>query len=126
MTADKRAFWDALADIGHGFESEELDAWSLIPEHPEIDRLDPDEINGGACPQQANGFLRNGEYFYFRYRHGVASLRTWDPDDEDQDILAPKRFAHLPHGDEWDGCLSSQQELNEVFSELYNAVMSLG
>lgn len=124
MTTDKRAFWDALADIGQDYKAD-LPIFDIRPHHPEIEGFDVDEPNGGACPQQFNGWLNNGEYFYFRYRHGIASLRTWDEDDEEQDIIYPKRFAHLPHGDEWDGCLSSQQELNEVFSELYNVVMSV-
>jgi hypothetical protein len=33
---------------------------------------------GGACPEQHEGRLRSGEFFYFRYRHGWASVTLGD------------------------------------------------
>lgn len=58
---------------------------------------------GGACPFQSEGTL-HGLAYYFRYRHGQATLAVGgDP------IGAPLYSAALTYGDDYDGILDRSQ-----------------
>lgn len=71
---------------------------------------------GGACPVQAQGSYQDME-FYFRYRHGEASL-GWGADP----IRLPEYEDVLPYGDTFDGYMTVE-EFEDVFSNLmYNLI----
>lgn len=68
-----------------------------------------------ACPDQWEGELVDGTQFYFRYRHGVASLSTssghlgWEDD--------PNRVS-VDHGDDMQGVFASDEDRVRVFTRL--------
>lgn len=68
-----------------------------------------------ACPDQWEGELTDGTQFYFRYRHGVASLSTssghlgWEDD--------PNRVS-VDHGDDMQGLFESDEARVRVFTRL--------
>ena len=76
---------------------------------------------GGACPEQHWGVLTDGRVFYFRYRHGIASL-----------VLAPAWFeaSELPARDlrvtmaMWDEAYESGQDLPILWLGRYGFVQA--
>jgi hypothetical protein len=61
-----------------------------------------------ACPVIVDGFLKSGEPFYFRLRHGVARLVLEDT----------KRAAVMEAIDGLDGTCSDEQ-FKQMFNRLY-------
>ena len=130
----------------------------------ELHRLEPGEASslndprvvtshgGGACPVQHWGVLTDGRVFYFRYRHGWASISLgpewYEPgllpvrnplvtyDEWHAAYEAGLRDADLPmlylvtgagllitHED--DGWFSSQEELDDVFTQCLDEAWAL-
>lgn len=71
------------------------------------DLVDSYEQTCFACPTQYQGQLRDGAWFYFRYRYGTASL-SFDGG----------HGVSLDRGDEFDGVMG-ETEFKAVFVELY-------
>lgn len=86
---ERQQFTDEFIDAVHvdvdvllkaiGPQSEQLENWVGSTEapsviHPRVARSD----GGGLCPEQHYGVLTDGRSFYFRYRHGSASLQVLD------------------------------------------------
>jgi hypothetical protein len=68
-----------------------------------------------ACPEQYEGQLIDGQFFYFRYRFGCATLgvgRTLDEASEDPCEV------HLRVGDNLRGTFGSTEERDIVFARL--------
>lgn len=70
-----------------------------------------------ACPEQYEGQLTDGRYFYFRYRHGMASLAVASTPtqvagriDETLDLK--------PGPMEPDGMFTSQEQRDNTFTTL--------
>lgn len=69
----------------------------------------------GACPEQWEGTLTDGHLFYFRYRHGWASLGVAlpgaDPVDDPGEV-------GVEHGEPLQGAFDSDDARSEVFGQL--------
>lgn len=131
-----------MAEIPKWFPRDIEELYRLNPgEAPSIN--DPrvaTSHGGGVCPVQHWGILDNDRVFYFRYRHGGASVRlaphwvepgelpardvrtTWEAWDEayerGDDPLPPLWLGpggHHQVTEEDDGWFSSQDELDEAF-----------
>lgn len=71
-----------------------------------------------ACPVQCTGQLVTGEWFYFRYRFGRATLGIGGSQEQaNYDEYAASPF--ILHGDAMQGCFDSDDERDEVFARLY-------
>lgn len=74
-------------------------------------------LNTDVAPVQVSGRLRDGRWFYFRYRFGHAGLgigHTWWAAVADQ-------RAEVPYGGEYDGFLERSEELRLVFGRAWDA-----
>jgi hypothetical protein len=69
-----------------------------------------------ACPEQYQGSLIDGHTFYFRYRHGFASLGVGA--DLDSAVKDPEQ-AGRRFGDDLEGGFESTQVRDEVFTQLF-------
>ncbi len=69
----------------------------------------------GGCPVQIEGTLVDGHHFYFRYRHGYASLGVGPTEDA---AIRDPDAAGMEYGDGWVGVFESAAERNSVFSQL--------
>lgn len=69
----------------------------------------------GACPEAYEGFLDDGKWFYFRYRHGSASVSVGPP-EEDYGWASLRAKQH--YGDPLDGRWQTEEERDTVFSDL--------
>lgn len=74
-----------------------------------------------ACPTQWEGALKDGRTFYFRYRHGYASLTVSEPDEDNylinQNTDRSRYFETHPNGMA-DGYMDNQQ-YRTAFMHLY-------
>lgn len=75
---------------------------------------------GGMCPEQHEGRLHSGEFFYFRYRHGHASVTLADrPEVYGAWESGFLREAGMEVGHPLDGTFGDDEELrNQTFSAL--------
>ena len=70
-----------------------------------------------ACPVQIEGQLLNGDWFYFRYRSGRATIGLGgSPEQASYDEYVVGRYVAVRHGDRLDGCFESNAERNAVFA----------
>lgn len=78
-----------------------------------------------ACPEQWEGELHDGRFFYFRYRFGRATLALGA---NRQDVSGVTQLGQcegvdvsmLEHGGRYDGSLGSDQVRAEVFARLFD------
>ena len=78
------------------------------------DLVDTDKQTCSACPTQWEGRLKDGREFYFRYRHGYASLELYG--------IASGQAGMVTHPNGMaDGVLYTEQ-YHEVFVQLYNQI----
>lgn len=68
-----------------------------------------------ACPEQWEGTLIDGSHFYFRYRHGVASLGVGP--DEGSAVDDPNEVS-MRYGDSMQGILDGAESRRAAFAEL--------
>jgi hypothetical protein len=68
-----------------------------------------------ACPEQYEGQLIDGQFFYFRYRFGCATLGVGPTLDE---AVEDPREARLRVGDNLRGTFDSTEERDLVFAQL--------
>lgn len=74
-----------------------------------------------ACPDQWEGMITDGRYFYLRYRSGVARLGIGGNVDEAiEDTMPGGRGVWVQVGDPLDGVFESDEARNKVFAELLN------
>lgn len=70
-----------------------------------------------ACPEQYDGELTTGEFFYFRYRHGYAALYLkwgevpYGPDSADA-------YTGMSVGDSLQGIFENDEQRNATFKKL--------
>lgn len=69
------------------------------------------EQTSGGCPEQYEGTLIDGREFYFRYRHGWASLGLGEDRYSSKD-------AGMAVGDGWAGVFESEVERDRTFRQL--------
>lgn len=80
-------------------------------------RIDTQREIGFACPEQWDGQLTTGEFFYFRYRYGVAALYLcWTemprgPEKADA-------YESMSVGDGYAGIFESSEQRNWAFATL--------
>lgn len=74
-----------------------------------------------ACPVQIEGRLHSGEWFYFRYRFGCASVGIGgSPEQANYDALTVGRDqATVRHVDDIDGAFAGTDERDAVFAAAY-------
>ena len=113
----KKAFFDALAEMGD----------DIVDNMTGLRLADPrvaESHGGGACPEQHEGVLTTGEHFYFRYRHGWASLTLGDRPGV---YGPPTRYVNSPGfiaeqgmevGDGLQGIFDDDEQRNSTFSTL--------
>ncbi len=75
-----------------------------------------DELTCESCPTQWEGQLRDGRYFYFRYRFGHATLAVGATAGE----VAGRRSVVMPIGDNLAGTMD-QDEYRATFLDLYES-----
>ena len=80
------------------------------------DLVEYDEMTCFACPTQYEGKLKDGRYFYFRYRHGYASLRLGTCAVAAVSGVSGETGMRI--GDGLDGLLNNN-EYRETFMRLY-------
>jgi hypothetical protein len=78
---------------------------------------------GGACPEQYEGLLRDGQSFYFRYRYGSASLGVGDTRDY---AISDPKHVQINHGDNMQGIFGDFRTRNQVFAELLRQLVAAG
>jgi hypothetical protein len=67
-----------------------------------------------GCPDQWEGRLLSGEFFYFRYRSGWASLAV----GHDADAVSGRQDVGMGHGDGLQGIFESAEARTAVFNKL--------
>lgn len=67
-----------------------------------------------ACPEQYEGTLVDGRFFYFRYRHGVASLAVGDTPESVNGYMTYR----IPVGEGLQGMFDNDDQRNETFAAL--------
>lgn len=67
-----------------------------------------------GCPEQYEGKLTDGRWFYFRYRWGYASLAVGD----DHDAVMGRQDVGMGVGDGLQGIFDSPEQRDRVFGEL--------
>jgi hypothetical protein len=80
--------------------------------HPDIADF---EQTCGACPEQYEGTLNDGSTFYFRYRHGWASLGIGA--DLDAAVCDPREVGESV-GDHYQGMFDTEDQRDAVFARL--------
>jgi len=110
MTDQYAAFWKLMDDIDYDYTPPVCDWSELRKQFPSL------EISsyGGACPLQAEGEIF-GMPFYFRFRHGHASLNL--SYDDSKIYIEPAYRASIGFGDSLLGVLSDE-EFVEIFTKL--------
>jgi hypothetical protein len=83
-----------------------------LTQHPLVTQ---DELTCGACPVQIKGLLTDGRQFYFRYRHGWASVGVGR--DQGEAVGDPGEVGQ-DHGHRSQGVFDSGAEMRAVFSAL--------
>lgn len=69
------------------------------------DLVATDERTCAACPTQWEGQLHDGRHFYFRYRHGNATLAIGDTRTD----VAGRADTNILYGDILDGTLTDSE-----------------
>lgn len=69
-----------------------------------------------ACPDQWEGQFSNGDYFYFRYRSGLASLGV--SKDSMKGAVEASFQNETAHGEDMQGAFDTHAERQEVFQRL--------
>lgn len=75
-----------------------------------------------GCPEQYEGRLTDGRWFYFRYRNGWASLAI----DNSYDAAMGRQDVGTEVGDGLQGIFDSPQQRDEVFAALLRQALSIG
>lgn len=78
-----------------------------------------------ACPEQWDGELHDGRFFYFRYRWGRATLAIGPDLRSVQGVTGLGQVtgvdaSMLEHGDRLRGCFATDDERSEVFARLFD------
>lgn len=75
----------------------------------------------GACPTQYEGTLEDGRMFYFRYRHGFASLNeSIEPTDNIYDaVIGEELFCMQCTDDQYDGIME-ENDVIELLGRVYD------
>ncbi len=71
-----------------------------------------------ACPDQWEGRLYDGNYFYFRYRGGHAGLGVSVISVDEAASVNNETYTTLRVGAPLQGCFDSHEERQQVFGEL--------
>lgn len=96
--------------------------------HPEIVRA---VQTCESVPDQWQGTLTEGRFFYLRYRHGWVSLAVGPtPQSVEGCMTRERRVMHFEGvavvadniGEKYDGMFTSEAARNEAFAELYAAI----
>ena len=85
---------------------------SDLTDVPEVDSATHSSF---ACPEVWEGRLTDGRYFYFRYRHGVASLALSRLSVDDAAVQPRKQ---MDHGDSLRGIFEYSSDRELVFRRL--------
>ena len=81
------------------------------------DRIDTQREISFACPEQWDGQLTTGEFFYFRYRYGVAALYlSWTEMPRGADKA--DAYDSVSVGDGFAGIFADSEQRNSVFTAL--------
>lgn len=72
-----------------------------------------------SCPEQYEGRLIDGRWFYFRYRHGRANLGIGHSFES---AVRSSDLATLRTGDDLQGAFYDDSERNSVFAELLKSI----
>lgn len=73
-----------------------------------------------ACPEQYEGRLVDSRWFYFRYRHGWASLAV----GHDYDAVMGGEDCSVNVGDSLQGEFDSPEQRDQVFAQLLAEVLA--
>lgn len=90
-------------------------------EHPDVKWS---RMTSLACPEQHEGQLKSGAFFYFRYRIGRVQLGLGSTDEEAVLATIPMlegssgRFVSMELGHPLDGIFASDAERDETFATL--------
>lgn len=76
-----------------------------------------------ACPDQWEGQLIDGTYFYFRYRWGCASLGF--SNESPFEAVDDPHTVYIDHGGAFDGVFESDAERIDVFTRLLRKRLEL-
>lgn len=86
-----------------------------------------------ACPEQYEGTLQDGRFFYFRYRFGTARLSVgltqdnaiWagSPYRRHHPQPAYSKYAVLEIGDDLQGIFDNNEQRDQVFAKLMQQIM---
>jgi len=113
--ADQYAeFWKLLKDIDYDYEPPVYDWSALEGRFPSLSI----QSYGGACPLQSEGEIF-GMPYYFRFRHGHATLSL--SYDDNKIYLEPTYRAGVSFGDDLLGTLSDE-EFIEIFTKLASEI----
>ena len=84
-----------------------------------------------SCPDQWEGTVRGGRAFYFRFRHGRASLAIGPDAATVAGVCSPVglpdgvAYAQVGHGGHLDGSFGTDRERHDVFARLYDLIGEL-
>lgn len=74
-----------------------------------------------ACPEQYEGLLTTGEHFYFRFRHGCASLYiAWG--EVPYGPSTADGYESMSVGDSLAGIFDSDEQRNSTFKALLDSL----
>lgn len=94
--------------------------WMTDAEIDYFNTVDRDQVTCEACPYQVEGTLKDGSFFYFRYRWGYASLAV----GSDVDTVLGHSDIGEQIGDGLDGYMAGA-EYRASFMRLHNQLMGL-
>lgn len=102
---------ESIYDFGGQMEID-----SIPIEHPLIETQ---KYTCFACPEQYEGILKDGRWFYFRYRFGRARLDVGNTGSGGVDREAS---AWMQIGDELQGVFDSHKQRDQVFTQLMQQI----